>query len=223
MADTIQVTAGAGTTIATDDIGGVHYQRVKLALGSDGSAVDAVAGSGIVGTGVQRVTLATDVALPSGENTIGAVGGNTAVVDVTLSVTTTAHASGDIIADTQIVNSAVRKTNGTGVIQSIVVVDTDDQKAALSIYFLSANVSMGTENSSPSISDANSGNILGFVDVAVSDYKDLGGTAVAFKNVIIPIFAASGSDDIYVAVVNGSGTPTYTASGMTLRIGILQD
>lgn len=40
MADNILVSQGVGTTIATDDIGGVQYQRVKLSQGSDGSATD---------------------------------------------------------------------------------------------------------------------------------------------------------------------------------------
>jgi hypothetical protein len=60
MADNVAITAGSGTTVATDDIGGVQYQRVKLGLGADGTAVDAVGGSGANGTGVQRVTIATD-------------------------------------------------------------------------------------------------------------------------------------------------------------------
>lgn len=61
MADNVTITAGAGTTIAADDIGGgVLVQRVKLGLGADGTAVDAVAGAGVNGTGVQRITIATD-------------------------------------------------------------------------------------------------------------------------------------------------------------------
>jgi hypothetical protein len=40
MADNVEVTAGTGTTIAADDVGGVLYQRVKLAQGADGSATD---------------------------------------------------------------------------------------------------------------------------------------------------------------------------------------
>ncbi len=60
MADNIAVSAGSGTTVATDDIGGVHYQRVKLALGADGTANDASVGAGAVGTGTQRITLASD-------------------------------------------------------------------------------------------------------------------------------------------------------------------
>jgi hypothetical protein len=39
MADNVQITAGSGTTIATDDAGaGGHVQVVKLALSADGSA-----------------------------------------------------------------------------------------------------------------------------------------------------------------------------------------
>lgn len=35
-ADNVAITAGAGTSVATDDIGGVHFQRVKLIEGADG-------------------------------------------------------------------------------------------------------------------------------------------------------------------------------------------
>lgn len=73
MADNVAITAGTGTSIATDDIGGVQYQRVKVALGADGTGVDAVGGSGADSTGVMRVSLATDIALPAGNNNIGNV------------------------------------------------------------------------------------------------------------------------------------------------------
>ena len=60
MADNVPITPGVGRDIAADDISSVWHQRVKLSLGADGSAVDAIAGAGVVGTGVQRVTLASD-------------------------------------------------------------------------------------------------------------------------------------------------------------------
>lgn len=41
MADNVGVTPGSGVTVATDDIGGVQYQRVKVTFGTDGSATDA--------------------------------------------------------------------------------------------------------------------------------------------------------------------------------------
>jgi len=60
LADNVAITAGTGTNVAADDIAGVYYQRVKLSLGADGTANDASAGAGAVGTGTQRVTLASD-------------------------------------------------------------------------------------------------------------------------------------------------------------------
>lgn len=40
MADNVAITAGAGTSIATDEVGSVHYQRVKATWGADGVATD---------------------------------------------------------------------------------------------------------------------------------------------------------------------------------------
>ena len=34
MADNVAITAGSGTTVATDDVGGVHYQIEKVAFGA---------------------------------------------------------------------------------------------------------------------------------------------------------------------------------------------
>lgn len=55
MADNVNITPGSGAVAATDDIGGVQYQRVKINVGADGSANDvtppagdAVAGSTLV-------------------------------------------------------------------------------------------------------------------------------------------------------------------------------
>lgn len=40
MPDNVDITEGAGKTVAADDVGGVLYQRVKIAAGADGSATD---------------------------------------------------------------------------------------------------------------------------------------------------------------------------------------
>lgn len=40
MADNLAYTPGSGASVATDEIGGVHYQRIKLATGEDGTAND---------------------------------------------------------------------------------------------------------------------------------------------------------------------------------------
>lgn len=45
MADNVAITAGAGTSIATDDVSSVHYQVIKVALGLDG-VIDTLLDSG---------------------------------------------------------------------------------------------------------------------------------------------------------------------------------
>lgn len=60
MADNTTLNAGTGgDVIASDDIAGVKYQRVKLALGADGAAADAAVGGGTEATSL-RVTIASD-------------------------------------------------------------------------------------------------------------------------------------------------------------------
>ena len=46
MADDVEITAGTGTVIAADEIGGVKYQRVKATWGPDGTANDADVATG---------------------------------------------------------------------------------------------------------------------------------------------------------------------------------
>lgn len=40
MADNLNAPLPSGTTLATDEIAGVHYPRTKISVGTDGSAVD---------------------------------------------------------------------------------------------------------------------------------------------------------------------------------------
>lgn len=59
MADDIEVTPGSGAPVATDDVGGRHYQRVKLTDGTADSATPIKAGGGTEGDAL-RVTIASD-------------------------------------------------------------------------------------------------------------------------------------------------------------------
>jgi hypothetical protein len=59
MADNVAITAGSGTSIATDDVAGVQYQRVKLTDGTADSSTVIAAGGGVE-AGALRVTVASD-------------------------------------------------------------------------------------------------------------------------------------------------------------------
>jgi hypothetical protein len=163
------------------------------------------------------------IVLPAAtERHLGSVGTEDEVLDVTCTLDTSAYASGDLLFDTQAVTGFTRVNAGKVVIESLLVLDEDDQGVAFDLYFLDANVSMGSENSAPSISDANARNILGFVPVATTDYRDLGGCRVAcVRGIGLEIKAGAGVTTIYVAGVNGTGAPTFTATGLKLKIGRL--
>ncbi len=212
--DSVGATVAVEKPLAPGRLAAAASRPIVLST-EDKTSLDAIKTS--IDTGVAT-------ALPAGEAHIGEVGGFTRVFNVTLTLDTVAYAAGDLIAETQLCDAFFRKVDGTGIIQSLTVVDQDDTKAGIDVYFLSANVSMGTENAAPSITDANAVNILGYVSVAAADYKDLGGVSVAnIKNIGLPAKAVSGTDDLYVAVVSNASTPTYTASGVVLRIGGLLD
>ena len=149
---------------------------------------------------------------------------SSALVAVTLSLDTSAYATGDVLADTQEIAGAVRVNGGSGILQNIILNDKDDQTAAaMDIFILSSNVSLGTENSAPSITDANGDAILGIIQISAGDWIDLGGCKVAMlRNLGIVVKAASDSTSLYLAVIT-RGSPTQTASGITARIGVLQD
>ena len=59
MADNVELDAGSGgAVVATDDIGGVHYQITKLVIGALDSATLLAGGTGAVTAGTVRVTSA---------------------------------------------------------------------------------------------------------------------------------------------------------------------
>ena len=168
----------------------------------------------------------TSGVLTAGEAHVGEVGGNTVVKTITMTADTAIMASADIIADTQQLDAAFRKADGTGVLQSVTVFDPDDNAAfAFDVYIHSTSTSMGSENAAISITDANAAaGIIGVISFAITDAKDLiNGRMYHKSNIGLPIYAVSGTDDLYVSVVNGSGTPTFAGGSIPIRLGILRD
>lgn len=79
MADNVAITAGSGTTIAADDIGGVLHQRVKLSQGADGVGVDVSSAAPLQVTLANTGTNATPVVVDLGANNDVTVTGSVAV------------------------------------------------------------------------------------------------------------------------------------------------
>lgn len=219
MANNVAVTAGSGTSVATDDVSSVHYQVVKIAHGADGtadwtSAVDPFPVEIISG----------EVGLAASEEHVGGVGGSSVLVTPTVTISTSIYAAGDVIGDELTLTNAMRVSSGSGVLHSIAVFDADNEKAAFDILlFESDPAGTYTDNAAASWNTADFAKFLGRVNVATTDYLTVNSRALAVKTGIGLTVKASGSRNLY-AVLIATGTPTYTATtDLTLRFGFLQD
>ena len=126
MADDVAITAGSGTTIATDEIGGKHHQRVKLSLGADGSAADAPVGPGPASSSTLRVALADissgDYETVAASQTDQALGATGATGD---------YLSGVLIVPATLSPGAVSIKDGSG---SAITIFTGGTDSVLSLH-----------------------------------------------------------------------------------------
>lgn len=142
-------------------------------------------------------------------------------VTVSMSTPTDAQDAGDVIAATQVVAGCAPANDVPMVLNSVTIIDTDDQKAAVSLILFDANTTLGTEDSAPDIDDTEALTVQGIVEVAAADYKDLGGASVAHRSGLgLVLRPVTGTDDIYMALMS-SGTPTYASGVLTVRLGFL--
>jgi hypothetical protein len=159
----------------------------------------------------------------AGENHIGAFGGEGKLTLVTPVLDNgNVYASGDVLFVPIAFNGA-RVAGGRSYLQSLVVVDSDDQGNPMEFYFFSEAVTLGTLNAAPSISDADASKFLGMVSVSTGDWIDLGGVRVAtLRSIGLMMVPKSDSTNLYVAGITRS-TPTHTASGLQLSAGMIWD
>ena len=147
------------------------------------------------------------------------------LIDVTLTTDAEAHADNDVIAQSIEIPNAVAVKGGSAIIQSVMLLDEDDEAPSVDLIFQTDNTALASdEGEAINISDTNARDILGFVNV--SNYTDLIGCQVAVKtNIGLVVKAASTTKSIWVHAVNRSGG-TYTPAATTdlkMRIGIVKD
>ena len=73
------------------------------------------------------------------------------LLDVTLLCDTTAYAANDVLVATQRIPNAMRDIDYPGVLQTVTMIDEDNQGAAMDVYFLDANVNFGRFNQLPTL------------------------------------------------------------------------
>jgi hypothetical protein len=154
----------------------------------------------------------------------GVTVGAGAVHDVTLSADTGAMADNDVIAAPQEVTGFFRLPGGRCFVQSIRLLDEDLQTQDIDLLFLNATGSIGAENAAFAPTDAVAGTIIGSVTFLIADYITSSNNSMATKtNIGLMLKAAESTTSVWVAAVCRSGTPTYTAGGLKLKIGVMWD
>jgi hypothetical protein len=186
-------------------------------------AAQTVAGTVSVAAGTVNIGDVDVASIAAGENLIGLVGASDIVVTVTPTCDTSAYTGGDLLFDSTEVAAAVRANGGTAILESITIIDKADQKVGFTILLANAATDFGAPNSAPDPDDTETATVIGWVAVTASDYIDLGGAAVAcIRNLGLLLKAGAATTSIYIAAVNGTGTPTYGASDLVLQIGLLR-
>lgn len=199
MADNVAITAGTGTNIAADDVSSVFYQKVKLDVGGDGATLP---------------VSATANAIP--------VKALDDVITIDATPDTNALAEGDVAFATQEVANFSTGANITSILQSVTVIDVDDQGIGIDLIFFNDNTTLGTENSAPDIDDTEAQTIIGRVQVGAGSFYDIGASKIAcVYGIGLPMKAGTGGS-VWMAGI-ARGAPTYAGGHIYIKLGILRN
>jgi hypothetical protein len=218
VADGVSITAGSGTTIATDDVSSVHYQRVKLVDGTaDSSAVipgDATNGLDVDVTRVSGTVTVASTAQANDASGIGAtptvlvVGGKDASNNArSLLTASTGRLSVDINGGTTVVtqstasNLNVQELNSTTINTAVQLLD--DAIVADDAAFTVATTKV---------------NVAGFLaDDASPDGADEGDAVAARTTLDRKLVVAVGESG--ANLVRGGGSKTDTTDQSIMAAG----
>ena len=156
---------------------------------------------------------------------VAAVGGRSKVLTYTPVINTVAYTANDAVGTDTELAAFFRIPSGTALLQSLLVIDKGDEKAALEVYLFSADPAGTFTNNGafPTLTSADALLIVARISVAAADYVTQGGVAVAHLIGLGRVLeAATDSKSLWVAIAT-TGTPTYAVGDLVLRFGILHD
>lgn len=199
MADNVAITAGAGTNISTDDVGGAHIQQVKLVSGAANSA--AVVATDARGYYVDPRTLVIRT-------------------QVTPTVSTSpAYTAKDAVGGLLTFANSVRASGGTCRLDNVQVVDKSQQRPDLELVLFDRTFTAPTDNSVFAPTDAELLTCVGVV--YIGGWSDLSTNSVA--DVPYGREIVLNGTDLFGALVTRS-TPTFVATtDIVVTLTIVQD
>jgi hypothetical protein len=196
MADNVAITAGSGTTIATDEVavnGGsvAHAQYVKLVDGT-ANGTDGIPGTTQGLATIPRRDLQR-IAVDSGG----------------LTIATTAYTAGDQLGTQFTLANAARASGGTGTIVGVVVTSAADIIGAIDVVFTRSSITLAADNAAYAISDTDAKAVIGIVQCAGA--FDIGNNRVAQAfNLAVP-YDCSGGTSLYASLITRVGHTFFAA------------
>jgi hypothetical protein len=190
MADNVAITAGSGTTIAADDVGGgVLHQRVKVTYGADGTGTDAEIGAGLP--------------VDPGDNF---------VIQVAPTVTAGAYTANDCIGGEMTLTNAARFSGGGTTLMGITMTSkgTVAGNDVEVLIFDADPAGTYTDNTALAVTAADS--LLLQEAILLGSFTDLGTPSVVrARNLSLPLVCSGSANLFAVAVNRGAFTPASTS------------
>lgn len=149
------------------------------------------------------------------------------VFNVTPVLSTNAYSDGDLLFPTTEIAGFFKPNSHYAKITGVQILDLDDQGVKMDLVFFDTSVDSGTANDAFAIDDTDALSMLGYVSASADDFLDWGGHRTACIKCTdggdkLPgwIKSASGGTSLYVCGITRGGTPTYSASGVRLKISV---
>lgn len=203
MPDNVNITAGTGTPIATDEVavnGGTtaHVQYVKLVDGT-GNGTNGVPGSADGLYVIPRRDL-LEISVTSGG----------------LTTATTAYSAGDQMGTGFTFANAARTSGGYGYITGVSLISAADNIGAIDVVFFDRAVTLAADNAAFAISDADALFFVGYV--SLQGAYDIGNNRVAqAMNIALPYKCATTS--LYAGLIC-RGTWTFFGAVTDIQLNI---
>lgn len=146
--------------------------------------------------------------------------------ELTPTLDTAAFADGDAMGGLHEIDRFFPAVSVQGVIESIMVLDRHKQAKDFDIFFFRDNPSASTitNNAAFSLHDDDSSKLAGFYGIEDSDYLDVGGFSMAFKNAVnLSLKGSTNQPTLYLALVAREAIDYNTATDLTLIFTVRRD
>lgn len=165
------------------------------------------------------------LSIAAGENVIGKVGGVSASITPTITVSTTpAYTAGDSIGGKITLANAVRVSGGTALLASVMILDRANQKPAGTILIYNADPTAATLTDNAAVVNSTDDlKVIAAIPVAATDYVTINGKAYANPSFDAKVVKAASGTSLFASFTTTT-TPTFAVTtDWQMTFGLAQD